>query len=305
VCFDCLFFSLILRIAGGSVSASRRASNGAHSSSSSAPGGSPRGSNVTSSLHVAKKSKTAQSKDDPTSSSPAKTRQTQNAGSDHPTPGTLTKAQMEFNIKVGMKDPLPEILSEMTVPPMPSRIVHRRSNRITEIENAKSANSTSPMSTKKTPINRAAVEQDQDQDSPTQPQIKMEGNDKEEEGLEGTDDDAATDDDATWKPQTNRAIRAMKEERLVQDTRHNSEQLQCYSVAENQLISINTANEILCSLAVVPLAAESLWNPTAMKDRHSKKNNYTNSSTTRSSELLLVPEGTVRGEGRGGRGRGP
>jgi hypothetical protein len=231
------FSSFVLCIAGGSVSASRRASHRAHSSSSIAPDSSAHGSNVTSSSHVAKKSRTAQNKDEPTSSSPAKTKQTQNAGSDHPTPGTLTKAQTEFNIKVGMKDPLPDILSQMALGPVASRIVHRRSNRITEIENAKAVNSASPMSTrKKTPINRAVVEEDQDQDRPTQPQNKRERDDEEEEGLEGTDDDAATDEDA-WKPRTNRAI---KEERLVQDARHNSQQPKCYSVAENQLILSNT-----------------------------------------------------------------
>lgn len=198
-----------------------------HSSSSSAADGTAQGSNVTSSSHVAKKSKTAHSKDGTASSSPAKTRQTQNAGPDHPTPGTLTKAQTEFNIKVGMKDPLPDILAEMGLAPVPSRIVHRRSNRITEIntreESAKAGNTASPMSTrKKVPVNRSVVEQDQDQDRPTQPQNRKREDDEDEEGLEDTDDDAATEDqeeDAKWKPQTQRAI---KQERLDRDDFYNS-----------------------------------------------------------------------------------
>lgn len=199
------------------------------SSSSSAAGGTAHGSNVTSSSHVAKKSKTDHSKDGTASSSPAKTRQTQNAGPDHPTPGTLTKAQTEFNTKVGMKDPLPDILAEMGLPPVVSRIVHRRSNRITEIntreESAKAGNTASPMSTrKKVPINRAVEEHDLDQDRPTQPQNKSGEDDEEEEEaeLEGTDDDAATedqDDDDSWNPRTQRAV---KLERLDCDISHTS-----------------------------------------------------------------------------------
>lgn len=212
-------FGPVLCISGGSVQEGLGTRRSHSLSSNAADGSAHSSSNMTSSSHVAKKSKTAQSKVGPTSSSPGKSKQTDNVGSDHPTPGTLTKAVTVFDIKMGKKDPLPDILTQLALPPVPSRIVHRSSNRIAEINsrdgNAKSGNSTTPMaSKKKTPISRAVVEDDDHLMS------KTEEEEEEEEELEGTDDDAATEDqdeDADWKPRTSIAI---KEERLDQNTLH-------------------------------------------------------------------------------------
>lgn len=41
-------------------------------------------------------------------------------------PGTLTRVGREFNAKVGQKDPLPDILSEMVVAPVDSRLTRKR-----------------------------------------------------------------------------------------------------------------------------------------------------------------------------------
>lgn len=182
------------------------------------------GSNVTSSSNALKKGRVGQNKDVPTSSSPSRSRQVANASLDHPTPGTLTKAQTEFNIKVGMKDPLPDILSEMALAPVASRIVHRRSNRITE-SNLREVHISAPKSPRKIPISGGVAEQGKDQIKEKEEEIQD----------ECTDDDVATEDqDTEWHERSRRVI---KTERL--DSRYTS-QLTVANIQIRPKISIFT-----------------------------------------------------------------
>ena len=136
-----------------------------------------------------------------TSSPPAYTQKRQmNVDTDFPPSGTLAKVQKNFNAKVAMNDPLPDILSEMAMAPVASKIVSRRSERLTH----DSASSATDVTALRRSPRKCVITSTLDEMYKEEPNEKHK--ERSDEGAASNDDELTQDQETIWHENSKRML---------------------------------------------------------------------------------------------------